>query len=94
MKKGNAERLKRIIAVLTIITALGLPAAAQDKSGYTLGSGRTGDTTTTQSADDRSGVFMGSGTRTIDASTTQTTGDALLAATVWSWMSSLIRQAE
>lgn len=92
MKKRNAERLKRIIAVLTIITALGLPVTAQDRSGYTLGSGRTVDTTNTQSADDRSGVFMGSGTRTADTSTTQTTGDCLLA-TVWSWMSSLIRQA-
>jgi hypothetical protein len=98
MKKENAGRLKRTIAALTVITALGLPVAAQnmsgytpgsDESGYTLGSGRTENTQTTQSTEAESGVFMGSGTRAAnDASTTQTTADSLLT-TIREWVSSV-----
>lgn len=89
MKKENAGRLKRIIVALTITAALGLPVAAQDRSGYTLGSGRTDNASTTQSDDERSGVFMGSGTQADGTSTTQTADESMLTM-IWGWMSNFI----
>lgn len=94
MKKETAEKAKRVVAVLTISGAIGLPIAVQDRSGYISSTGRSGYISSTGRAETtmakETTVQNNDGTGTLGSGNLTASDDAGAFGSGWNWLGEII----